>query len=94
MRGKLLTVISVSCMISALIRVAYGYVRPVPKDGLQAVVDIPGIANLHGKNWFDTGGISYSQPDVTEKDIKIISYNVLGINKWYTNQICLKLFPS
>lgn len=83
MSGQLLTVISVSCMISTLLRVTYGYVRPIPKDGLQAVVDIPGIANLHSKNWFDTAGISYSQPDVTEKDIKIISYNVLGMNEWH-----------
>lgn len=82
MRGQLLTVIRAGCMISTLLRMAYGYVRPVPKDGLQAVVDIPGIANPHGKIWFDTAGISYSQPDVTEKDIKIISYNVLGINEW------------
>ena len=89
MRGRLLTAIGISCMISTLLRVAYGYVRPVPKDGLQAVVDMPGIANLHSKNWFDTAGISYSQPDVTEKDLKIISYNVLGINGSHFNQASL-----
>lgn len=66
-------------MLSSILRLTRGYVRPTPKVDLQAIVDAPAPIDINSRSWVDTSGVSYKQPDVTASELKIISYNVLGI---------------
>ena len=77
MRGGPVSIIRLFGMFATVLKFCQSYTRPLPKDGLQAIVSAP-IAQ-YAKQWVDPTGISYSQPEMTKSDIKIISYNVLGV---------------
>ena len=66
-------------MLASILRLTRGYVRPAPKVDLQAAIDAPAPLDPYSRDWVDTSGISYKQPLVTASELKIISYNVLGI---------------
>jgi hypothetical protein len=71
----MITLIRIAILLFMLIS-CEGYVRPPPKDGLQASIT-PAIAP-YKKEWVDGQGTFFSDPVMTSYDIKIISYNILG----------------
>ena len=76
MRGDPVSIIRFFGMFATILKLCQSYTRPLPKDGLQAVVSAP--LTQYAKEWVDPTGASYSHPEMTTSDIKIISYNVLG----------------
>jgi hypothetical protein len=79
MKFQVLDFTRLAVMLSSILRLTRGYVRPSPKVDLQATIDAPAPLVPNGRNWVDTGGLSYKQPIVSASELKIISYNVLGI---------------
>lgn len=89
MKFQVINFIRVAVMLSGLMRLTKGYVRPAPKVDLQAPIDLPALLqeridlpallDPYTRNWVDTGGLSCKQPYVTASELKIISYNVLGM---------------
>ena len=78
MGGGHINLLKTILMLSSLLKNCLCYTRPVAVDGLQAVIASP--IKQYAKEWVDAAGISYSQPEMTKSDLKIISYNVLGEN--------------
>ena len=79
MRGEtaILQLIKLIGMLT-IVKQCHSLARPPPKTTSASATSVFSTVFSNKPEWVDTQGTSYTQPEVSKGDIKIVSWNVLG----------------